>query len=68
MCEHVEEMRRLVGDLEGQREREGQAFAEGFRIGFQDGWDIGYGHAHEEMAREWHALAQRVQALGKGRS
>ncbi|MFI7044752.1 hypothetical protein [Streptosporangium sandarakinum] len=63
----AEKMRALLDDYESQRKREDQAFADGFRIGWDDGYSTGYGRALVEMEEAWHALAEKVRALGKGR-
>lgn len=66
MCEHTREMRQLLDDLDGQRKREDQSFADGFRVGFEDGFDVGRGMAEEEINKAWSALASKVRGLGKG--
>lgn len=63
----LEKMRALLDDYESQRKREDQAFADGFAIGWDDGYSVGYGRALVEMEEAWHAVAERVRALGKGR-
>jgi len=57
-------MRALVGDHEGQRRREEQAFRDGFVAGWNDAYEVGYNTAHHEMAEEWSAIAAGVQQLG----
>jgi flagellar biosynthesis/type III secretory pathway protein FliH len=56
---------RLVEDLAAQAERaqriDRAAFAEGYRLGFAAGQDVGYGRAHHEMAAEWEQLARRIR-------
>ena len=52
---------RLLDDLEGQRRREAEAYAAGYRDGHRSGWEIGYAHAHEEMAAHWRALAEQIR-------
>jgi flagellar biosynthesis/type III secretory pathway protein FliH len=64
----VEEMRRLVSDLDGQHRREQAAFAEGFRLGYADGFDIGHGQAHRELAEDWHRVYQTVQTHARMRT
>ncbi|MGI5288053.1 hypothetical protein ACQEVF_32575 [Nonomuraea polychroma] len=59
----ADQARALLADLEGQRRREEQAFRAGFEAGYRDGWEIGYAHAHHEMAAEWEALAAKVRAM-----
>ena len=60
----VDAARRLLDDLDGQRRRESAAYASGYRDGHRTGWEVGYGHAHHEMARDWAAVAKPVRQLG----
>jgi hypothetical protein len=60
----IEIMNALVGDYEGQRRREDQAFRDGFVAGWDDAYEVGYNTAHQEMAEEWAAIAAHVQQLG----
>lgn len=64
----VEEMRRLVADLDGQHRREEAAFAEGFHIGYADGYDIGFYRAHAELAEEWRRVYRTVQEHARQRT
>ncbi|MGV9600798.1 hypothetical protein ACWDR1_29475 [Streptosporangium sandarakinum] len=64
----VDEMRRLVADLDAQHRREQLAFSEGFRIGYADGYDVGYGRAHAELAEEWHRVYVAVQEHARRRT
>ncbi|MBB5075835.1 hypothetical protein [Nonomuraea endophytica] len=57
----LEEMRKLVNDLDGQHKREAQMYAGGYRAGHLSGWEVGYTHAHHEIAQVWKALAERVR-------
>ncbi|MBN6051309.1 hypothetical protein JYK22_05135, partial [Nonomuraea sp. RK-328] len=36
-----------------------------YRLGFTQGEAVGFGRAHEEMSREWAAVAARVKATGR---
>jgi hypothetical protein len=51
----------IADDLDAQRRREDSAFTEGFRIGYQDGYGVGYAHAHKEMAEQWREVAEQVR-------
>lgn len=62
----IDKMLALLGDYEGHRRREDQAFEEGFRLGFEHGIDVGRGMAEVEIEKAWAALAEKVRALGKG--
>ncbi|MEU1734403.1 hypothetical protein [Streptosporangium sp. NPDC020145] len=55
----------LVGDLDSQHRREQDAYAQGYRDGHRTGWQIGYGHAHHEMAGHWARLAAHVRHLAR---
>ncbi|MFI6324641.1 hypothetical protein ACIBG8_44445 [Nonomuraea sp. NPDC050556] len=57
----LEEMRKLVNDLDGQHKREAQMYSDGYRDGHRSGWEVGYAHAHHEIAQVWKALAERVR-------
>ncbi|MFC6080734.1 FliH/SctL family protein [Sphaerisporangium aureirubrum] len=59
---------RLLADLDGQRRRERQAYAEGYRDGHRSGWDVGYAHACHEMATEWAKLRRVVRGTAAGPS
>jgi hypothetical protein len=59
----LEKAQALLEDLDGQRRREVEAYATGYRDGHRTGWEIGYAHAHHEMAAEWTAIAARVRAM-----
>ncbi|MFI7130190.1 hypothetical protein ACIBQ1_31170 [Nonomuraea sp. NPDC050153] len=63
MTTEMEEMRKLVNDLDSQHRREAQAYEQGYRDGHLSGWEVGYGHAHHEMAQEWRALAEHVRRM-----
>jgi len=62
----VEKMAALLADYESQRKREDQAFAEGFRIGWEHGLDVGRGQAEHEIEEAWKALAEKVRKIGRG--
>src|SRR5262245_327477 len=64
----IEEMRRLLADLEAHHREVQQAYADGYRDGHRSGWDIGYGHAHHEMADEWRKVAEHVRRYGRMRT
>ena len=36
------------------------AFREGYTLGYRAGWEIGYRHAHHEIARQQRAAAERI--------
>ncbi|MFD0884087.1 hypothetical protein ACFQ08_05915 [Streptosporangium algeriense] len=55
----------LVSDLDSQHRREQDAYAQGYRDGHRTGWQIGYGHAHHEMAGHWARLAAHVRQLAR---
>ncbi|WP_131815536.1 hypothetical protein [Thermostaphylospora chromogena] len=59
MCEHADELRRLLADHDHYERRVAQAY----RDGYLSGWDIGYGYAHDEMAKAWAALREKVRSL-----
>ncbi|MEV7007543.1 hypothetical protein [Streptosporangium sp. NPDC051022] len=64
MCDHLAhltQMQQLLADLNAQHRREQQAFAEGFKIGFHDGEEIGYGRRCAEEAQMWADLAEHVK-------
>ncbi|MER5649055.1 hypothetical protein [Streptosporangium sp. NPDC002524] len=64
MCEHaqhIEQMRQLVRDLDAQHRREQQAFADGFRTGFRDGVDVGYGQRCHEETLAWQEHKKRYR-------
>jgi len=62
----VEKMAALLAEYESQRKREDDAFAEGFKLGFDHGVDVGRGMAEVEIERAWAALAEKVRKLGRG--
>ncbi|MEV0626008.1 hypothetical protein [Nonomuraea wenchangensis] len=62
----VDKMAALLAEYESQRRREDQAFAEGFRIGWEHGIDVGRGMAEHEIEQAWTALAAKIRAIGKG--
>lgn len=39
------------------------AFAEGYRLGFAAGREVGYGQAHEDIARDWARVAAKVRRM-----
>lgn len=57
--------RRLVADLEGQQRRESAALAEGYRMGFQAGREVGYQQAETDMEDAWKPVAKSVRRLGR---
>ncbi|NVI88233.1 hypothetical protein [Actinomadura sp. BRA 177] len=54
----------LLDDLDGQRQREGDAFGEGYRLGFGTGQEVGYRQAEWDMHRAWTPVAGSVRQLG----
>ncbi|MGW4662891.1 hypothetical protein [Streptosporangium sandarakinum] len=58
----------LLADLDGQHRRERDAYAQGYRDGHRSGWEIGYRHAHHEMAASWQTLAEQVRRMGRTRT
>ncbi|MEO3811352.1 hypothetical protein ABGB17_20350 [Sphaerisporangium sp. B11E5] len=69
MCDHdhVAELRRLLADLDGQRDRENAAFRQGFTVGFAHGFDLGEKNRLREEAELWAALAEKVRQMGRSR-
>ncbi|OLT34364.1 hypothetical protein BJF79_07275 [Actinomadura sp. CNU-125] len=65
----VERAERLAADIVGRAELEGRidrcAFAEGYRLGFLSGRDVGYQQAEEEAARDWARIALRVRNMAR---
>lgn len=65
----VERAARLVDDIADRADREGRidrrAFAEGYRLGFLSGRDVGHRQAEHEAAREWARIALRVRNLAR---
>ncbi|MEU6039764.1 hypothetical protein ABZ801_30620 [Actinomadura sp. NPDC047616] len=55
----------LIAQITDQVERETaidrQAFAEGYRIGFAAGREVGYGQAEADMQRAWSAVAATIR-------
>jgi hypothetical protein len=56
---------RLLRFLEEQRQREHDAWQEGYRAGFVAGDEVGYDRAHEEMAAEWRQIHEGVQRTAR---
>jgi len=63
MCEHADQLRRLLADHDHHERRIAQAYRDGYRDGYLSGWDIGYAHAHDEMAKAWAALREKIRSL-----
>jgi hypothetical protein len=53
----------LVDAIDSQRRRDHDAFAEGYRLGYQVGHDVGVAHAQREADADWSALAIRIRAV-----
>ncbi|MEV0149078.1 MULTISPECIES: hypothetical protein [unclassified Nonomuraea] len=66
--QHASTIQALLADLDEQQRREVEAYAAGYRDGHDSGWDIGYGHAHHEMATAWKVVAEKVRAMAGHRT
>ena len=65
MCDHVDQVRQLLDDVETQRKREMDAFREGFVLGHREGWDLGYAFRCHEEEGLWAALRERVRSYAR---
>lgn len=61
----IEEMRRLVADLDYWHKREESAFREAYAAGFAAGRDVGYAQAENDMERAWASVTARVRAVAR---
>ncbi len=57
----VQELAELLAEHDRQEKRVTDAYREGYEHGHRSGWDVGYAHAHEEIAASWVALAVRIR-------
>jgi hypothetical protein len=61
-------MRALLADHDRHEREIADAYAAGYRDGHTAGWEIGYGHAHHEMAEAWSRIAAHVRGIADTRT
>jgi hypothetical protein len=60
----VQQLAELLADHDYHEQRVADAYRNGYEHGHRSGWDVGYAHAHEEIAASWVALAARIRGYG----
>lgn len=58
----------LLAALDATERRVADAYRAGYRDGHRTGWEIGYAHAHEEVAAAWSEVAAKVHAAAGQRT
>jgi hypothetical protein len=61
----VQQLADLLADHDYQEQRVADAYRDGYEYGHRSGWDVGYAHAHEEIAAAWALVAEKVRATGR---